>query len=127
MQGLLLVLERLKLRSRTKANRPKSVENILNMHDQPATLSHVIFGWNPLWVATTLFIITYVVIVSEKVNRAIIAGLGAGLMLTLGVLTQEQAIAGVDFNTLGLLTGMMVIVAITRRCGVFQYLAIWSA
>lgn len=97
------------------------------MYDEPATLSHVIFGWNPLWVATTLFIVTYAVIVSEKVNRAIIAGLGAGLMLTLGVLTQEQAIAGVDFNTLGLLTGMMVIVAITRRCGVFQYIAIWSA
>jgi Na+/H+ antiporter NhaD/arsenite permease-like protein len=64
---------------------------------------------------------------TEKINRAIVAGLGAGLMITLGVLNQEQAIAGVDFNTLGLLTGMMVIVAITRRCGVFQFVAIWSA
>jgi Na+/H+ antiporter NhaD/arsenite permease-like protein len=48
-------------------------------------------------------------------------------MISLGVINQEQAIAGVDFNTLGLLTGMMVIVAITRRCGVFQFVAIWSA
>jgi Na+/H+ antiporter NhaD/arsenite permease-like protein len=64
---------------------------------------------------------------TEKINRAIVAGLGAGLMITLGILNQEQAIAGVDFNTLGLLTGMMVIVAITRRCGVFQFVAIWSA
>jgi len=97
------------------------------MHGESATLSHVVFGWNPLWVSTILFIATYAVIVSEKINRAIAAGLGAGLMLTLGVLNQKQAIAGVDFNTLGLLTGMMVIVAITRRSGVFQYVAVWSA
>ncbi|MCW8964858.1 MAG: ArsB/NhaD family transporter [Gammaproteobacteria bacterium] len=97
------------------------------MHGEQALVSHVIFGWSPLWVSTLLFIATYAVIVTEKINRAIIAGLGAGLMIALGVLNQEQAIAGVDFNTLGLLTGMMVIVAITRRCGVFQFLAVWSA
>jgi Na+/H+ antiporter NhaD/arsenite permease-like protein len=97
------------------------------MHGEQALVSHVIFGWSPLWVSTLLFIITYAVIVTERINRAIVAGLGAGLMITLGVLNQEQAIAGVDFNTLGLLTGMMVIVAITRRCGVFQFVAVWSA
>jgi Na+/H+ antiporter NhaD/arsenite permease-like protein len=80
-----------------------------------------------LWLSTILFIATYAVVVSERINRAIVAGLGAGLMITLGVLNQEQAIAGVDFNTLGLLTGMMVLVAITRRCGVFQFVAIWAA
>ncbi len=89
--------------------------------------SHLIFGWNPLWVATLLFVATYLVIISEKINRAIVAGLGAALMVTLGVLNQEQAVAGIDFNTLGLLTGMMVLVAITRRCGVFQFVAIWAA
>jgi Na+/H+ antiporter NhaD/arsenite permease-like protein len=94
--------------------------------DHPA-VSHVIFGWDPLWVSTILFVATYAVVVSERVNRAIVAGLGAGLMVTTGVLNQQQAVAGVDFNTLGLLTGMMVLVAITRRCGVFQYVAIWSA
>ena len=97
------------------------------MHAEQAAISHVIFGWNPLWVSSILFIITYAVIVTEKINRAIVAGLGAGLMIILGIVNQEQAIAGVDFNTLGLLTGMMVIVAITRRCGVFQFVAIWSA
>jgi len=90
-------------------------------------ISHVIFGWDPLWVSTILFIATYLVIVTERINRAVVAGLGAGLMVALGVLTQQQAVAGIDFNTLGLLTGMMVLVAITRRCGVFQYVAIWSA
>lgn len=97
------------------------------MHADQGIVSHVIFGWDPLWLSTILFIGTYLVIVTEKINRAIVAGLGAGLMISLGVLNQEQAISGIDFNTLGLLTGMMVIVSITRRCGVFQYVAIWSA
>jgi Na+/H+ antiporter NhaD/arsenite permease-like protein len=87
----------------------------------------VIFGWDPLWVSTIPFIATYAVIVTEKVNRAIVSLVGAGLMITVGVLNQEAAIRGVDFNTLGLLTGMMVIVAITRRSGIFQYVAVWSA
>ena len=97
------------------------------MHADQEAVSLVVFGWNPLWVSAILCVVTYILIMTERVNRAIVAGLGAGLMVMLGILNQEQAIAGVDFNTLGLLTGMMVIVAITRRCGVFQYVAIWSA
>jgi len=97
------------------------------MHADPNIATYVVFGWDPLWVSAILFVLTYVVIVTETINRAIVSGLGAALMISLGVLNQEQAIAGVDFNTLGLLTGMMVIVAITRRCGIFQYVAIWSA
>jgi Na+/H+ antiporter NhaD/arsenite permease-like protein len=90
-------------------------------------ISTVIFGWNPLWVSSIVFIITYVVIVTEKINRSIVALLGAGLMISLGILNQQTAINGIDFNTLGLLTGMMVIVAISRRSGVFQYVAVWAA
>ncbi len=97
------------------------------MHGESGAVTHVIFGWDPLWVSTTLFIVTYAVIVTERVNRAIVSLLGAGLMITTGILNQEMAVRGVDFNTLGLLTGMMVIVAITRRCGVFQFVAVWSA
>ncbi len=80
-----------------------------------------------MWVAAILFVITYGVVMSEKVNRAIVALVAAGLMIILGVINQEQAIAGIDFNTIGLLIGMMVIVAITRQSGIFQYLAIWAA
>jgi len=87
----------------------------------------LIFGISPIWVASILFVATYAIIVSEKINRAIVALIGAGLMITLGVLNQEAAIRGIDFNTLGLLTGMMVVVAISRRSGVFQYVAVWSA
>jgi len=97
------------------------------MHGSADTAAHVIFGWDPLWVSSILFVITYAVIVSEKVNRAIVSLLGAGLMVMLGVLNQETAISGIDFNTLGLLTGMMVIVSITKRSGIFQYIAVWSA
>ena len=89
--------------------------------------AQVVFGWDPLWVATALFVATYALIITEKINRAVVALLGAGLMVSLGILTQEAAIRGVDFNTLGLLTGMMVIVAVSRRSGVFQYVAVWSA
>ena len=94
--------------------------------EAPAT-GHVLFGLDPLWVATALLIATYAAIMSERLNRAIVALLGAGLMITLGLLNQEQAVAGIDFNTLALLTGMMLIVAIARRSGVFQYVAIVSA
>ena len=97
------------------------------MHGTGEATAHVIFGWDPLWVSSILFITTYAVIVSEKLNRAIVSLLGAGLMIMLGILNQQTAISGIDFNTLGLLTGMMVIVAITRRCGIFQYIAVWSA
>jgi Na+/H+ antiporter NhaD/arsenite permease-like protein len=97
------------------------------MHAEAHSAAQVAFGWDPLWVSTILFVLTYVIIVTERVNRAIVSGLGAALMVSLGVLNQQQAVAGVDFNTLGLLTGMMVIVAITRRCGIFQYVAIWTS
>lgn len=92
-----------------------------------AAHSSVIFGLNPLWLATVVMIVTYGVIISEKLNRSIIALLGAMLMIMFGLLTQEQAVAGIDFNTIGLLVGMMIIVSITRKSGVFEYLAIWSA
>lgn len=80
-----------------------------------------------MWLAVSLFVITYAVVMSERVNRAIVSLVAAGLMILLGVINQEEAVAGVDFNTIGLLIGMMVIVAITRESGVFQFLAIWSA
>lgn len=87
----------------------------------------VIFGIDPVWYAGVLFVLTYVLIVTERLNRAIIALSAACLMILGGVLTQRAAFEGVDFNTLGLLTGMMVIVGIAKNSGVFQYLAIWSA
>lgn len=73
-------------------------------------------------IALIIFICTYLLIISEKVHRAIAALLG-GMMLVLStVLSQKDAVGFVDWNTLGLLIGMMIIVGITRRTGLFQYL-----
>lgn len=79
------------------------------------------------WAAIVLFLTTYAVVLTERINRAIVAVLGAGLMVLLGVLNQEMAVKGIDFNTIGLLLGMMIIVVITKESGVFQYVAIKSA
>ena len=86
-----------------------------------------IFGLNPAWVASVVLLASYVLIVSERLNRSIIALLGAGAMILSGVLDQAEAIRGIDFNTIALLTGMMVLVAISRRSGMFEYLAVWAA
>ena len=94
------------------------------MHD--VHQANVIFGISPVIYASSLFILTYLLIISERLNRAVIAMLSAALMIIGGVLTQEAAVEGVDFNTIGLLTGMMIIVSITRNSGAFQYLAIRS-
>ncbi|MGB9399072.1 MAG: SLC13 family permease, partial [Pseudolabrys sp.] len=90
-------------------------------------VSHVYFGLNAMWVSTSILAITYATIMSEKVNRAIVALIGACVMVIIGVLDQEEAFKGIDWNTIGLLTGMMILVSISRRSGMFEYLAVWSA
>ena len=97
------------------------------MQGEPAHAASVLFGLPPLLVATTLFVVTYLVIMSDRLNRAIVALLGAGALILVGVLDQHEAMRAVDWNTLGLLLGMMLIVNVTRRSGLFQYVAIWSA
>ncbi len=94
------------------------------MHGSSMGASQVIFGLSPLLVSLTVFVLTYAVIVTEKINRSIVALLGAGVMVFTGVLHQSEAFSGIDFNTIALLTGMMVLVAITQKSGVFQYVAI---
>jgi Na+/H+ antiporter NhaD/arsenite permease-like protein len=87
----------------------------------------VVFGLDPAWVAAAIFLLSYGLIITERINRSIIALLGAGATIITGLLTQDEAIRGIDFNTIALLTGMMVLVSISRRCGMFEYLAVWSA
>jgi Na+/H+ antiporter NhaD/arsenite permease-like protein len=89
--------------------------------------SQVYFGLSPLWVSTCILAATYAIIMSEQVNRAIVALTGAGIMIIVGVLEQDEAIKGIDWNTLGLLSGMMILVSVSRRSGMFEYVAVWSA
>lgn len=75
-----------------------------------------------------IFIMAYIMIIWEKVHRMIVAMTGGILMLLLGFLSQETAVKeAIDFNTLGLLIGMMILVAIVRRSGAFEALALWAA
>ena len=90
-------------------------------------VSHAIFGLDPMWLSGIILVIVYIVLIMEKLNRAVTALLGAMLMIYCGLLNQHQALEKVDFNTLWLLTGMMMLVNITAKTGVFQYVAIRSA
>jgi Na+/H+ antiporter NhaD/arsenite permease-like protein len=81
--------------------------------------------------AIVIFVCAYVLIASEKVHRTAVALGGAGLMLLLHITDAEGAFfssdSGIDWNVIFLLLGMMVIVSVLRRTGVFEYVAIWAA
>ncbi|GMA98637.1 ArsB/NhaD family transporter [Pelosinus sp. IPA-1] len=79
------------------------------------------------YLALSVFLCVYGIIISEKIHRTKIALLGAVGIILLKVVSQEEAVKAIDFNTLGLLIAMMIIVAITRQTGIFQFLAVKSA
>lgn len=78
-------------------------------------------------IAIGIFLVTYGMIIAEKIHRTIIAMLGGVIMVVLGIVHQEDALHHIDFNTLGLLVGMMIIVGITAETGLFKYIAVISA
>ncbi|MBN1372963.1 MAG: ArsB/NhaD family transporter [Anaerolineaceae bacterium] len=82
-------------------------------------------------VATLIFAATLYIVFSEKLNRTIASIAGAASMLVagmvLGFYNEEQAIAAIDFETIGLLVGMMTLVALIIPTGFFQYLAVRAA
>jgi len=84
-----------------------------------------------LMLALLIFGVSYLAIVTERWHKTIVALFGAVLMISLGILTQEEAFYsreyGVDYSVIFLLIGMMVIINITRKTGLFEYLAIWAA
>lgn len=82
---------------------------------------------NEALTAIGIFLLTYGFIIAEKIHRTIIAMIGGALMILLGIVSQDTAIKSIDFNTLGLLIGMMIIVAITSETGLFRFVAIWAA
>ncbi|MFD1178227.1 ArsB/NhaD family transporter [Paenibacillus puldeungensis] len=79
-----------------------------------------------IW-AIGIFLLTYALIISEKIHRTLLAMVGGVLMVVLGIIDQESAIHHIDFNTLGLLIGMMIIVNTTAETGLFNYIGIWTA
>ncbi|MFJ7557906.1 ArsB/NhaD family transporter [Bacillus thuringiensis] len=78
--------------------------------------------------AIVAFLITYAIIISEKINRAVIALLGAALMVIFGIVDLHTAFTKhIEWGTITLLIGMMILVNITSKSGVFQYVAIKAA
>jgi Na+/H+ antiporter NhaD/arsenite permease-like protein len=75
-------------------------------------------------LSVVIFIVAYALIIWDKFDRTVIALSGAVLMIFLGILSQENAFKEIDYNTLGLLISMMIIVNITKESGVFEYLAV---
>ena len=73
------------------------------------------------YLAIAIFVLTYVAIMSEKIPRTICAMFGGGAMLYCGYVTQDEAIKQfIDFNTIGLLCGMMILIAVVKKSGFFQ-------
>lgn len=78
-------------------------------------------------ISLLVFVIVLALIISEKINRTVAATAGACVILLFRIFTGEDAIGYIDFNTLGVLAGMMIIVGIVRKTGIFEYLAIHFA
>ena len=88
---------------------------------------HLSFGLDPMWVSLAVLAVTYGFIIAGRFNRAVVALIGAVVVIIIGALDQPAALSGIDWDTIGLITGLMILVAISRRSGLFQYLAVWSA
>ena len=86
-------------------------------------------GWQS-WAAIAVFVATYGLIISEKIHRVGAALGGAALMLAIGATDDSSAFfsehSGVDWNVIFLLMGMMMIVGVLKKTGMFEYLAIWA-
>ncbi|MEE0776243.1 MAG: ArsB/NhaD family transporter [Bacillota bacterium] len=78
-------------------------------------------------IAVAVFILVMAAIISEKVHRTVAAMAGALCLVLLDILSIEDCVSHVDFNTIGVLTGMMIFVAVVKNSGIFEYLAIKSA
>lgn len=78
-------------------------------------------------VALAIFVAVIAVIVSEKLHRAACALIGAMLLVLIGILKPAEALGFIDFNTIGVLIGMMMFVAVVKNSGIFEFLAVKAA
>jgi anion transporter len=81
-------------------------------------------------IAIAVFVVAYVLIASDRVNKTLVALIGAGMVVVLGVVESADAFysheTGIDWDVIFLLLGMMIIVGVLRQTGIFEYIAIWS-
>ncbi|HME49010.1 ArsB/NhaD family transporter [Mycobacterium sp.] len=82
-------------------------------------------------LAITVFVVAYTLIASDRVNKTVAALCGAAIIAALGILGSDDLFfsrrTGIDWDVIFLLLGMMIIVSVLRKTGVFEYIAIWAA
>ena len=82
-------------------------------------------------LAITTFVVAYVLIASDRVNKTFLALAGAAIVVGFGVVSSDDVFfsreTGIDWDVIFLLLGMMIIVSVLRQTGVFEYIAIWAA
>ena len=87
----------------------------------------LIFGLSHQTIALLTMGLCYVLLFTERLNRAVVTIMLATFLIMSGVLSQKVAISAIDFNTISLLVGMMIIINVAEMSGMFQYVAIWGA
>ncbi len=87
----------------------------------------LIFGLSHQTIALLTMGLCYVLLFTERLNRAVVTIMLATFLIMSGVLSQKVAISSIDFNTISLLVGMMIIINVAEMSGMFQYVAIWGA
>lgn len=78
-------------------------------------------------IAVAVFLVVILLIITERVHRTAAAMAGAVVLILTGVMSADKALSYIDFNTIGVLVGMMIFVAIVRRSGMFEYIAVRAA
>lgn len=85
----------------------------------------------PVVVSAAIFVVVLILILLERADRTIVAIGGAAAMVTaglgLGFYDEQQALQAIDFSTLGLPLGMMILVSLLKPTGLFEVLAVWAA
>jgi Na+/H+ antiporter NhaD/arsenite permease-like protein len=81
-------------------------------------------------IAIAVFVVAYVLIASDRVNKTLVALVGAAVVVVVGVVESADVFysheTGIDWDVIFLLLGMMIIVSVLRQTGVFEYIAVWS-
>jgi len=85
------------------------------------------WGDDAVVLTALIFVVTYALIATERIDKTIAALLGGTAVVVVGIVDQEEAFGAIDLNVIFLLAGMMTMATILRRTGFFQWLAIRSA
>jgi Na+/H+ antiporter NhaD/arsenite permease-like protein len=82
-------------------------------------------------IAVVVFVVAYVLIAGDRVNKTLVALAGAAIVVALPVINSDDVFysrdTGIAWDVIFLLLGMMIIVSVLRKTGVFEYIAIWAA